>query len=224
MKTEEKVIDDVDKKWIPALSADFQKAKKVEDEFVRTSGAEERAKEALEQRKYSEAAKLFWEANKPKKVISAFEHKGTLAPEDYDLLKRACIAIKDAQKAGNTLITQYQTTIVSLINNHEVEKLGHFLDGNLVWLYLRAGDKREAAWARLLKRLELSPFNRLTGNDKEWLLGFINQKLLLWEIAAGHYNKAKDFTSSSLCWARAGSKFKPQLEEAKSNLQKQRQK
>ncbi|MBI2102666.1 hypothetical protein HYT55_02410 [Candidatus Woesearchaeota archaeon] len=218
----EKIIDEVDQKWIPALAADFKRARRIEENFVRESGAKEAAQSALSEGRFSDAARLFLEADLSKRAISALDRKRPVdfTPEDYELLKRASVAARDANRAGDAVIIQDEAVLLDLISKHEVGKLAQHLDAHLVKMYIRCGDKLLAAWERLLERIGRAPFNRLNKKDKEWLLGFINQKLLNWEVAARHYDNAGDFASSVLCWAKT--KNKVQLERAKRELQKQR--
>jgi len=216
------LIKEIDTKWIPALVSDLDKAKEIEEQFIKNSGLNDRGRELISQKDYTGAARSFAEANKPKKVIEALKKKKDLTAEDYQLLKNAYIALRDREHAADTILKEKEEHVKILIAGHRRKELADFIEGDLNWIEVRCGATVLDCWEKLEHRLKSPPFNKLTKEDKEWLLGLANQHLDQWVAAARHYNASGDYRSGYYCWLRAGKQYQREAELTKGLLKKQK--
>ncbi len=216
------LIKEIDTKWIPALVSDLDKAKEIEEEFIKNSGLNDKGRELISQNDYTGAARSFAEANKPKKVIEALKKKKDLTTEDYQLLKNAYIALRDRENAANTILKEKEEHVKILIAGHRRKELADFIEGELFWIEVRCGATVLDCWEKLEQRLKSSPFNKLIKEDKEWLLGCSNQHLDQWVAAAKHYNASGDYRSAYYCWLRAGKQYRREAELTKRLLQRKK--
>lgn len=216
------LISEIDTKWIPALISNLDRAKEIEEEFIKNSGLNERGRELITRKDYTGAARSFAEANKPKKVIEALKQKKVLTSEDYQLLKNAYIALRDRESAANTTLKEKEEHVKILIAGHRRKGLADFIEGELFWIEVRCGATVLDCWEKLEQRLKSPPFNKLSKEDKEWLLGCSNQHLDQWVAAARHYNASGDYRSGYYCWLRAGKQYQREAELTKSLLGRQK--
>ncbi len=216
------LVNEIDKKWIPALVSNLEKAKKIEKEFIKNSGIEKEGKEQLRQGNHFEAARAFWEANKPRQVIKALEPKQDLTSQEYELLKNAYIALRDREGAVNIIFRENKDLLAILIAGSRRKELNDFIYGKLFWIESRCGATVLDCLEKLENRLKSPPLNKLKKEDKEWLLGLINQKQNNWVVAARHYNASGDYRSAYYCWLRAGKQYKREAELTKGLLQKRK--
>ncbi len=217
------LVNEIDKKWIPALVSNLDKAKEIEQDFIKNSGLEREAKDQLQQGNHSEAARAFWEAKKPKQVIKALEAKRDLTPGDYQLLKNAYIALRDREGAVNIIFRENKPLLDILIAGGRRKELDDFIYGKLFWIEGRCGATVLDCLEKLENRIKSPPLNKLKKEDKEWLLGLINQKLDHWAVAARHYNASGDYRSAYYCWLRAGKNYRREAELTKGVLQRRKQ-
>jgi len=220
----EHLLNEIDKKWIPALASDFNTAKKIFQDSKSRDDLKQRAERLLRSGSSSEAAKMFEEAGEPRKVIRAIESitQRNRTDEDYQRLVNAFIRLKERDHAIEATLAAHHELIQEIPDtsrtNHQIiiQTMGHLL----LPVLRQSGLSEINAWRELKSLLDEEPFSSADPLAISWAQGHITQLLGQYEKAANFFEVAGDIRLQLVNLKRASprKKFLPAIREAEQKL------
>lgn len=220
----EHLLNEIDKKWIPALASDFNKAKKVFEDSESREKIKDDAEAALRGGSPSEAAKLFEDAGEPRKVIRAVEsisHRNR-TEQDYQHLVNAFVRLKDRDRALETALALHHELVDAIPDTSRtnqqviIQIMGHLL----LPVLKQCGLSEINAWRELRTLLNERPFDKADPGAISWAQGHIAQLLGEYEKAANFFEAAGDIRLQLVNLKKASprKKFEAAIREAERKL------
>ncbi len=220
----EHLLNEIDKKWIPALASDFNTAKKVFESSRKRERIKNTAEMALGTGSPSEAARMFEEAGEPRKVIRAIEsisHRNRTS-DDYQRLVNAFVRLKDHNHALEAALAQHHELIQAIpgTSRSNPQVIIQIMVHILLPILKQCGFTEIKAWRELRTLLDEEPFIRATPSAISWTQGHISQLLGEYEKAANFFEVAGDIRLQLVNLKKASprKKFEAAIREAERKL------
>ncbi len=223
----EHLLNEIDKKWIPALSSDFNTAKKVLDSSQSREREKQTAEELLTDGWPSEAARKFEEAGEPRKVIRAIESilQWSRTEEDQQRLVNAFVRLKDRDRALEATLALRQEIIRAIPTTSQSNQqiIIQIMENLLLPVLKQCGLSEINAWRELQSLLNERPFSQADPAAIAWAQGHIAQLLGQYEKAANLFEAAGDIRLQLVNLKKASprKKFAEAIRVAEETLKQQ---